>query len=237
MKILDWTLPTPEENLALDEALLERAESHDAGEVLRFWESKVPFVVLGYSNSAETEVRVETCRERNIPVLRRISGGGTVLQGPGCLCYALILSSARPGVAQGVRRTNETVMEIHRAALSDLLQKNVAVSGHTDLALGGRKFSGNSQRRKKNFVLFHGTFLHRGLDLSGMEAALSMPSREPEYRRGRAHGAFLTTLDISPTRIKRALARAWNAHSRMEPTKALREEIRALIRKYAEVTL
>ncbi|HRX57114.1 MAG TPA: hypothetical protein P5016_21580, partial [Verrucomicrobiales bacterium] len=87
MKYLELSLPTPEENLALDEWLLQQTE--DSGvETLRLWESSHPFVVLGRSNSLAGEVDTEACRQRNIPILRRVSGGGTVVQGPGCLSYA-----------------------------------------------------------------------------------------------------------------------------------------------------
>ena len=58
MKVLDLTLPTPAENLACDEALLDAAESGAGGEALRFWESPVHFVVVGYANKVATEVNV-----------------------------------------------------------------------------------------------------------------------------------------------------------------------------------
>ena len=91
MKYLDLTLPTPEENLACDEALLDGCDDGDGPEVLRFWEPQKHFVVVGYSNRVESEVNVAACSELGIPILRRCSGGGTVLQGPGCLDYSLIL--------------------------------------------------------------------------------------------------------------------------------------------------
>ena len=51
MRYLDLTLPTPAENLALDEALLEAAEqSGDPGETLRVWEPDEPMVVVGRSS-------------------------------------------------------------------------------------------------------------------------------------------------------------------------------------------
>jgi len=51
MKLLDLTLPSPAENLALDEALLDAAEAGEmADEVLRFWESPQPLVVVGRSS-------------------------------------------------------------------------------------------------------------------------------------------------------------------------------------------
>ena len=55
---LDMTLPTPAENLALDEALLETAEAEgDAAEYLRLWESPVPCVVIGRASRLAGEVR------------------------------------------------------------------------------------------------------------------------------------------------------------------------------------
>src|SRR5579871_210269 len=93
MRFLDLTLATPAENLACDEALLDWCEENAAEgeEILRFWESPEPFVVVGYANRIEAEVEVENCQARHVPILRRCSGGGTVVQGHGCLNYALIL--------------------------------------------------------------------------------------------------------------------------------------------------
>src|SRR5689334_4783234 len=91
MKLLDLTLPTPEENLACDEALLDRCDEGVGPAVLRFWQPQQYFVVVGYSNRVEREVNQEVCQARGIPILRRCSGGGAVLQGAGCLNYSLIL--------------------------------------------------------------------------------------------------------------------------------------------------
>src|SRR5436190_1549788 len=92
MNLLDLTLPTPAENLACDEALLDAFEAAGGDGVLRFWEPAEPFVVVGYSNQVAQEVDVAACDAAGIPVLRRCSGGGTVVQGPGCLNYALVLN-------------------------------------------------------------------------------------------------------------------------------------------------
>ena len=58
MNYLDLTLPTPAENLAADEALLDQCEAARAGAVLRFWEPREHFVVVGYSNKVRTEVNL-----------------------------------------------------------------------------------------------------------------------------------------------------------------------------------
>ena len=210
MKILNLTFDTPEENLACDEALLEEAENENSGEVLRFWEAKKPFVVLGYSNKVSEEVNLTLCQKNHIPILRRTSGGGTVLQGPGCLNYALILKIQNHEGLKSVTQTNHFIMNKHSHALQSLTPSPVIVRGITDLAMGDLKFSGNAQRRKRRFILFHGTFL-LNFKLSQIEKFLPLPPRRPEYRKNRPHKEFLTNFNVSPEEIKKVLIAAWNA--------------------------
>lgn len=210
MKYLDWTLPTPAENLACDEALLDFCEAGACGGVLRFWEPEQHFVVLGYANQAGQEVNVNACRSRQIPILRRCTGGGTVLQGPGCLNYSLVLRIDSSTELQTITGTNCSIMSRHREALTSLLNAPVAVKGFTDLALEDLKFSGNAQRRKREFLLFHGTFL-LAFDIAMVEELLLSPSRQPDYRRNRSHSNFLTQLDVPSAAIKAALRRCWGA--------------------------
>lgn len=207
---LDLTLPTPAENLACDEALLEeRVGQGPGGEgVLRFWESAVPFVVLGFANRLAEEVVEERCEAAGVPVLRRCSGGGTVLQGPGCLSYSLVLPIDESGPLATITGANRFIMDRQARALSAGLGESVTVEGHTDLALRGRKFSGNAQRRRRDWLLFHGTFL-LGLDSALMAACLRAPPRQPEYRAGRSHEEFVTRLTLSAAAVKEALRREW----------------------------
>jgi lipoate-protein ligase A len=236
MKLLELTLPTPAENLACDEALLNWAET-GGGEVLRFWESSEHFVVVGYTNRVETEVNVAACAARSIPILRRCSGGGTVLQGPGCLNYSLVLQIASHPPLASISGANKFIMERNRGAIESEVQNQnpearISVCGHTDLALvtghspaapkrseGGAlvthlKISGNSQRRLKRSLLFHGTFLVN-FDLPLVSELLRMPSKQPDYRDNRGHGDFLSNLNVPTDRLKRALAKIWNTDEEM----------------------
>ena len=228
MKVLDLTLPTPAENLACDEALLEAAEAGQGGEVLRFWESPWHFVVAGYANKLATEVNIPACTARGIPILRRCSGGGTVVQGPGCLSYALILR-IEDGFTRTISSANQGIMERNRAAVEAALQTppaTVHVRGHTDLALGDLKFSGNSQRRRRHFLLVHGTLL-LNFDLVLVAELLRMPTQQPDYRACRTHGQFITNLNLSNEKLKAALCAAWGVS---EQTKEIPEsEIRKLV--------
>ena len=208
MLLLDQTFPTPAENLACDEALLDWREESGGAPILRFWESKVYFVALGYTNKTLCEVNVDECTRRGIEVLRRCSGGGTVLQGAGCFNYALILPIENETAI--LSNTNRFVMERNRAALSKLLNAPVAIRGHTDLAWDERKFSGNAQRRKRRFTLFHGTFL-LDFDLPLLHKVLCVPLVQPEYRNHRAHLDFVRNINSSHDDLRAALQTAWRA--------------------------
>jgi lipoate-protein ligase A len=210
VKWIDLTYARPEENLACDEALLDQCEEGLEGEVLRFWEPSNHFVVLGYSNRWKSEVDAPACAERRIPVLRRCSGGGTVLQGPGCLNYSLILKIEGDRTLGTITETNRHVLERNAAALGSLLPTRPLVQGHTDLTMGALKFSGNSQRRRRHFTLMHGTFLLR-FDLDLIQKCLLMPSLQPDYRRGRPHGQFIMNLGLDPRDVKNALKNEWKA--------------------------
>ncbi|MCI0744115.1 MAG: lipoate--protein ligase family protein [Verrucomicrobia subdivision 3 bacterium] len=214
MQWLDLTLPTPAENLACDEALLDLCETGEMDEAVRFWESTAHVIVVGYGNRVEVEVDTAACRAANIGIYRRCTGGGAVLQGPGCLNYSLVLAvDSRPEL-ESITSANRHIMKRNCAALSKLLGTAVSVEGHTDLVLNGRKFSGNSQRRKRTHLLFHGTFLLVNFDLKLIPRYLRAPSREPDYRKKRSHLEFLAGIAIAPEQIKTALRQEWDAGER-----------------------
>jgi lipoate-protein ligase A len=216
MKLLDLTLASAAENLACDEAFLDECEEGPGNEVLRFWEPPEHFVVVGYANQARVEVNLAACEKKGIPIYRRCSGGGAVLEGSGCLNYTLVFKITEDGPFHSITSANRFIMERNRAAIQSLSpDTEVAIRGHTDLCLGNLKFSGNSQRRRKHSLLFHGTFLLR-FDLALVGEFLRTPSKQPDYRGNRAHAEFLKNLNLPPEKVKAALQKAWNANLRVE---------------------
>jgi len=211
MKQLDLTLPSPAENLAADEALLDACETGNYGETLQFWEPRETFVVVGYANKVAVEVNVAACEAGGIPIYRRCSGGGTVIQMAGGLNYSVILRIDENGPTRNITAANQFIMEKNRTAIAALLpQAEISVRGHTDLCVGNVKFAGNSQRRRKDFLLFHGTLL-LDCDLRLISELLLMPSLKPDYRASRPHEEFVTNLKLPAERVKAALAQEWNA--------------------------
>jgi lipoate---protein ligase len=210
MQYLNLTLPTAAENLALDEALLEEAEAGGApAETLRLWESLQPMVVVGRSSRVETEVRLDVCRQLAIPVLRRASGGAAIVAGPGCLMYGLIVSYVLHPELRALERAHRWVLGKLADALGSLLP-GVECQGTSDLAIDGRKFSGNSARCRRNHFLYHGTLLY-DFPLPLVERCLRMPPRMPDYRGGRPHESFVTNLRLRREAIEQALIAAFDA--------------------------
>jgi lipoate---protein ligase len=209
MQFLDLTLPAATDNLALDEALLLEAESGTGGEVLRLWEWPRPTVVLGSGCILREDVDEPACAADGVPVLRRSSGGGTVLLGKGCLLYSLILAYDRSPALAEIRPSYGYILERMREALSGIVP-GLMQEGISDLASGGRKFSGNAQQRKRHHVLHHGTLLH-DFDLSLIDRYLRLPSRQPDYRAGREHLDFLMNLPATRETLGRRLRHIWEA--------------------------
>lgn len=213
-------------NLACDESLLDRAEQGISGEVLRFWEPTSTFVVLGISNQAENELKLPAIQQDNIPVFKRSSGGGAVLQFPGCFNYSLILEIAQHNELQNVVTTNRWVMSQMADAINEIHPK-VEVRGHTDLVLDDLKFSGNAQRRKNKFCLFHGCIL-LNVDYALIEKYLSHPSKEPDYRKSRSHSDFITHLSLEKKLLQLTLRKKWNAFDEIPPLTEATLDIKAI---------
>jgi lipoate---protein ligase len=212
MKFLDLSFDRPAANLACDEALLEMMEKDPTcDDCLRVWEAKKHFVVLGHSNHLRSDANVGACHDDGIPILRRVSGGGTVLQGPGCFNYSLILKIGSPRL-KNINETFAFVLDRHRGLIQHVCGAKVRVEGTSDLTLDGLKFSGNAQYRKSRFVLVHGTFL-LNFDLRLIEKYLPIPGRQPAYRNGRPHLKFITNLRVDHALFCEHLKNVWAART------------------------
>ncbi len=187
--ILDESALPPQLCLKLDDDLLELDGRFP---ILRFWESREYFVVLGRGRPM-SDVLEETAHRLRIPVLRRRSGGGTVLQGPGCLNYTYV-DWAGPG-KRGIKETFAWVLDRVSSAIERVVRIKVVRRGVSDLCLGDRKFSGNAQRRLKDRFYVHGTILY-DFDIPLMDEVLAIPDKIPDYRRGRSHSEFVVNLPV-----------------------------------------
>jgi lipoate-protein ligase A len=209
MQFLDLTLADLAANLALDEALLLEAEADRGEEVLRLWEWPAYGVVLGAGCRLSEDVDIDRCQADEVPVVRRSSGGGTVLLGPGCLLYSVILNMERAPELRSIAGSNAYILERVAMAVRGLVPE-VAPAGTSDLTADGRKFSGNAQQRKARHLLHHGTLLY-DFDLVRLPWYLRMPARQPDYRQARAHVEFVRNLPTDRATLTDRLRQAWAA--------------------------
>ncbi|MEM8910490.1 MAG: lipoate--protein ligase family protein [Planctomycetota bacterium] len=211
----------PSVPLALDEAMLNWADHQlecsatidDARDhqSIRFWQFDRTTVVLGRSSKIDEETNRAKCERSLIPILRRCTGGATVVGGTGCLMYAVVLRLAGEQALRKVDAAHDYVMDRVLGAIQRQLPE-ARRQGVCDLTWRDQKFSGNSLRIARHHLLYHGTVLH-GADLDQFSRCLRTAPRQPDYRRGRNHRQFIRNVPIDPNQFQDDLARRFGAAS------------------------
>jgi lipoate-protein ligase A len=161
-------------------------------------------VVLGSSNNPDIEVNQKYCTEQMIPILKRYGGGGTVVLYGGC-----VVISAGMWVRQHFQnhdyfqRINQVVIDTLGTLNPVLIELNQ--KGLSDISFKGQKIAGTSLFRSRNYLLYQASLVVEP-DLPLINACLLHPSKEPDYRQGRSHNEFMTSLfDICGQRSNEVL--------------------------------
>ncbi len=151
-----------------------------------------PQVVIGRGGRAAVEVDLAAARAAGVPVLRRPGGGCAVLLDRGNLVVSLVAPMAGiGGVTTAFRAATAWIV----AGLADCGVAGVVGDGVSDLVLDDRKVGGSCIQRTRGLVYYSTTLLFDP-DLDLMERVLPHPPREPRYRRGRSHRAFLGRIGL-----------------------------------------
>ncbi len=149
MIFINRTETDPFFNIAAEEYVLK----HFTDDVLMLWQSR-PSVVVGKHQNLVAEINLNYTRQKDIPVLRRISGGGTVYHDLGNLNYTYIRNEENRERLIDFKGFSEPVIEF-----LNTLGIKAEVEGKSNLVVAGKKFSGNAAHVFKNRVLHHGTLL------------------------------------------------------------------------------
>jgi lipoate---protein ligase len=217
LQMLD-NLNDPADHLALDEAVLmrEAAESDrfQPWEILRVWEFSQPVVVAGRSSRIRQEIDVDYCNAMKMPILRRCTGGASVVAGPGCLMYSVVLDHA---VHDGLRKIDAAHQYVMSRVLAAVQQQVPAakLQGICDLTWQNRKCSGNSLRVTRDRILYHGTVLY-DFDLTMLSRCLLKAPRQPDYRVGRDHSDFVTNVPLNSTKLAEHLVDLFEVRDRVD---------------------
>jgi len=168
-----------------DKNLLDTAQSE-----LMVWQPEYPVIVLGQSNTAEKSVLLEKALRDGIPVMQRPSGGEAVLLSPKMLIVSLILKGKNlPKSSELFQRVNDLLI----SAFDATNLPNVTYRGISDLAINDKKILGSSIYRKPETLFYHAVINYSEAP-EIIASYLKHPGREPDYRVGRDHAEFVTTL-------------------------------------------
>jgi lipoate-protein ligase A len=154
------TSTNPYFNLAAEEYFLKEFDE----ECFMLWRNE-PSIIIGKNQNALSEINVEYVTKNNIPVVRRLSGGGAVFHDLGNVNFTFIINGDESDFTDFKKFTEPII-----GALKEL-SINAEFSGRNDLTIDGKKFSGNAQYKYKNRILHHGTLLFSS-NITDLSAAL-----------------------------------------------------------------
>jgi len=135
-----------------------------------------PFANVGFHQEAEREVDVPYCRANGIPVVRRVVGGGAILDGPWEHDYMVVVPPGAPGTENGVAGFYEHYLAPISATLGRLGVR-AERSGVNDLAVGRRKISANGALQLEGSWILVGDLL-LDLDVPAMSRVLRVPDEK-----------------------------------------------------------
>jgi lipoate-protein ligase A len=163
MKYITNTSTNPYYNLALEEYVLKNLQPEES--FILLWQNE-PSVIIGRNQNTVEQINSEYVKEHGIHVVRRLSGGGAVYHDLGNLNFTYIVKNDEKGI--NFRRFTEPVIRALKR-----LGVPAEFNSRNDIAIEGKKFSGNAQYFYKDRILHHGTILF-SVDLSRVQHVLKV---------------------------------------------------------------
>jgi lipoate---protein ligase len=166
MLFIDNNLTNPNFNLAAEEYILKNFSE----DVFMLWRNE-PSIIVGKNQNTLSEINYGYVKEKSIPVVRRLTGGGAVFHDLGNLNFTFISTDDAKSF-NNFRKFTQPIIDILKE-----LSIDAEFSGRNDLTINGRKFSGNAQCNYKNKVMHHGTLLFTSV-ITDISSALKVkPSK------------------------------------------------------------
>ncbi|RLD80814.1 MAG: hypothetical protein DRJ15_06055 [Bacteroidetes bacterium] len=148
MILINRTENDPYFNIAAEEYVLKVFHQ----DVFMLWVNS-PSVIIGKHQNAVAETDIMYTFKNHIPVVRRISGGGTVYHDEGNLNYSLVVNGEQGKLVDYLKYAGTVIRTLERLSVKAVLE------GKSSLFTAGKKFSGNAEHVFRNRVLHHGTLL------------------------------------------------------------------------------
>ncbi len=193
----------PYTNVALEEALLREAEVP----TLRVWENGES-VVIGRAQLAEFETDVPYCKEHSIPIVRRVTAGGTVYHGKGNLNWSFIMPRGTGPFREGLADAKGVFRAFADLVVGALGECGVDArfEAPNRISDGRGKISGMASYISREATLCHGTLLvDADLELA---TRLSTPKGELESRYPRSKPSGMSNCHVDQRKLVEALGRS-----------------------------
>ena len=176
------TSTDPYFNLAAEEYFLKNFQD----DFFMLWRSR-PTVVVGKHQNALAEINHDFVRAHQIPVARRLSGGGTVFHDLGNLNFTFIRN------VEKIQEVNFKVFTFPIVEALKTLGVEAYTTGRNDLLIDGKKISGNAEHVHKNRVLHHGTLLYNS-QLDALKGALKVDLSKFEDKSVQSNRSEVTNI-------------------------------------------
>lgn len=149
MLLIDSNTTNPYFNIAAEEYLLKNFTD----DCFVLYQNE-PSIIVGKHQNALAEINYPYTKEKNIPIVRRLSGGGTVYHDLGNLNFAFLKNTENEKNIVDFKKYTEPIIKV-----LNQLDVNAKFEGHNDIRVNGFKISGNAEHVFKKRVLHHGTLL------------------------------------------------------------------------------
>jgi lipoate-protein ligase A len=170
------------------------------------WIPNETAVVIGRGNDPEKSLFLENVIKDGLPVYKRPTGGEAVIISRNTLVVSIVDNRKRQMKSQEYfMKYNSEIIN----ALESLGVKGLSRAGISDIALNGKKIMGCSIYRNKKQVFYHAV-LNINEEPEILLKYLRYPKKTPDYRSGRNHDEFVTSLrregyDFSADELKRVI--------------------------------
>ena len=160
MRFIPLIVARPEVQMAIDEAIMRARIEGRVPDTVRLYVFKPSSVTIGRFQSVKHDVNLEKAKELGIPVVRRITGGGSVFHDEyGEITYSVVIGEDYHPALKNIQESYRFLAGPLVDALKDL-GLNAEFSGLNDIVVNGKKISGSAQTRRKGVILQHGTFMY-----------------------------------------------------------------------------
>jgi len=173
-RVIDTGIRPAAQNMALNRAILEAHQEGKAPHTLRFLQFE-PCALLGFHQSADQELRLDYCREHDIAIQRRMTGGGAIYFDQTQIGWELYLDKKVLGTVD----MNAIAKKICEAAAEGISRLGVDAKfrPRNDIEIDGKKVSGTGGAFDGDSILYQGTLLI-DFDVEKMMRILRIPAEK-----------------------------------------------------------